>query len=166
MNLVTYLCVDGDQCPQPTCLQCVCASPDTPIETPDGPRAIASLHVGDRVYSVDHGRLVAVPIARVNRAPVRGHHVVHVEIEGGTVLEISGPHPTADGRTFADLHAGDHLGGRKIVRVALVPYREDSTYDILPASDTGTYFAGGVLVGSTLGGSPAAGDTGAFTASF
>jgi hypothetical protein len=30
--------------------------------------------------------------------------------------------------------------------------RDRFTYDILPASDSGTYFAGGVLIGSTLGG--------------
>lgn len=29
-------------------------------------------------------------------------------------------------------------------------YRHAFTYDILPASDTGAYFAGGALVGSTL----------------
>ena len=33
----------------------------------------------------------------------------------------------------------------------VVPYAHDFTYDILPASDSGTYFAGGALVGSTLG---------------
>ena len=37
-----------------------------------------------------------------------------------------------------------------MVDVETVPYRHEYTYDILPASDSGTYFAGGVLVGSTL----------------
>jgi hypothetical protein len=31
-----------------------------------------------------------------------------------------------------------------------VPYEHPFTYDILPASSTGTYIAGGKLIGSTL----------------
>src|SRR4051812_37595612 len=38
---------------------CDCASPDTPIATPTGERAIASLRTGDLVYSV-HGMQVVV----------------------------------------------------------------------------------------------------------
>jgi hypothetical protein len=69
---------------------------------------------------------------------------------------MSPGHPTADGRFFGDLEVGDDLGGIEIVGAALVPYRESHTHDILPASDTGVYFAGGVPVGSTLH-QPAAG---------
>jgi ribosomal protein S8E len=131
---------------------CVCASPDTPIATPDGDRAIASLRVGDRVLSVDHGRIVDVPILEVHQRPAKNHHVVRVELTSGAVLEISAPHPTADGRTFGDLGTNDALGGVRIERVSVVPYTSAFTYDILPASDSGTYYAGGVLIGSTLGG--------------
>jgi hypothetical protein len=109
--------------------------------------------VGDRVLSVDHGQAVEVPILEVHRAPVRDHHAIRVELANGSVLEISAPHPTADGRTFGDLHANDVLGGVPIRRVSVVPYGYGFTYDILPASDSGTYFAGGALIGSTLGGS-------------
>ena len=63
---------------------------------------------------------------------------------------MSGPHPTADGRTFADLRVGERLAGQTIVELVWLPYEHDYTYDILPASDTGTYFAAGALVGSTL----------------
>jgi hypothetical protein len=69
----------------------------------------------------------------------------------GAVLEISPGHPTADGRTFGDLARGSRLDDSHTVDSAeLVPYRFDRTYDILPASSTGTYFAAGALVGSTL----------------
>lgn len=115
-------------------------------------RAVASLHLGDRVLSVDHGRVIAVPIVEVHRTPAWNHHVVRVELENGAVLEISARHPTADGRTFGDLRAGDELGGVQIARASVIAYVHSFTYDILPASDTGTYFAGGVLIGSTLGG--------------
>jgi hypothetical protein len=36
------------------------------------------------------------------------------------------------------------------VSVTTVPYAHDATYDILPQSTSGAYFASGVLVGSTL----------------
>jgi hypothetical protein len=133
---------------------CVCASPDTPIATPDGIRPIASLEVGDLVYSVDRGQVTLVPIIRTNRTPVHGHSVMRVVLEGGVILEISALHPTADGRSFGGLKRGDRLDGVGIVSATAVPYSHDATYDILPDSDSGAYFAGGVLVGSTLAPNP------------
>ena len=65
-------------------------------------------------------------------------------------LEISAPHPTADGRVFGDLHAGDSLDGRAIESIEVIGYTHEFTYDILPGSDTGTYFAAGMQIGSTL----------------
>ena len=153
--LTMYSCHDpaevGATCPV-GCPDCVCASPDTLVATPAGDRAIASLREGELVLSVDHGRVVAVPISEAHRTPARNHRVVRVELDNGSVLEISAPHPTADGRTFGDLRKSDELGGVRIRRVAIVEYAHPFTYDILPASDSGTYFAGGVLIGSTLGG--------------
>jgi hypothetical protein len=146
-------CTDAD--PDTLLLSCVegaavCASPDTPIATPEGQRPIASLTAGDLVYSAHGGALVAVPLAAVSRTPVSRHRVVRVLTADGAMLEISAGHPTADGRTFADLDVGDRLDGKLIVSRMLVPYEHSHTYDILPASDTGTYVAGGMLIGSTL----------------
>jgi hypothetical protein len=42
------------------------------------------------------------------------------------------------------------MNGVTIDSATLVQYGHDATYDILPDSDSGTYFAGGVLIGSTL----------------
>jgi len=128
----------------------ICAAPDTPIATPDGERPIAELTVGDLVYSVDHGQIVAVPIARTGQAEAHDHRVVEVTLTSGAVLAISGGHPTADGRYFADLQPGDLLGELEVAAVREVPYPHPYTYDILPASETGTYFAAGALIGSTL----------------
>jgi len=44
----------------------------------------------------------------------------------------------------------DGSDGVRVVAASVVPYAHDATYDILPDSDTGTYFAGGILIGSTL----------------
>jgi hypothetical protein len=128
----------------------VCADPDTRIATPGGDRRIADLAEGDLVYTVDRGAVVLAPIARTSRTPVKHHSVMRVVLESGSVLAISPGHPTADGRPFGELRAGDSLDGVAVRSVGLVSYAHDATYDILPASDSGAYFAGGVLVGSTL----------------
>jgi hypothetical protein len=128
----------------------VCASPDTPIATPSGERPIADLRVGDLVYSVDGDSIVPVPLVAVGRTPVARHHVVRVVLADGRRLEISAGHPTADGRTFGELRAGGRLDGHDIVSAELVPYTHPFTYDVLPGSRSGAYFAAGALIGSTL----------------
>jgi hypothetical protein len=71
-------------------------------------------------------------------------------LNNGQVLQISAAHPTADRRTFGDVRVGDKLGDLRVNAVEWVTYEQEFTYDILPASDTGYYFAGGALLGSTL----------------
>ena len=133
-----------------TAVVSVCASPDTPIATPEGNRPIADLKPGDLVYSEHHGALVAVPLLKATRRAAFNHFVVHLVTKTGAVLDISAPHPTADGRTFADLKVGGALDGDPIVVREMVPYPYAYTYDILPASSSGTYLASGLLIGSTL----------------
>lgn len=128
----------------------VCASPETLIATPRGERRIADLRIGDLVFSADRGALRAVPVIQATRTPVAHHHVIELRTADGSVMEISPGHPTADGRFFGELRAGDLLDGAVIVSSRLVDYRFAYTYDILPASDTGTYVAFGKLIGSTL----------------
>jgi hypothetical protein len=139
------------------CIECLgcpgpgrCASPETSIATAEGPRPIASLAAGDLVYSREGNAFVLVPLVRVSRTPVRNHRIVRVELDTGAVLEMSGPHPLGDGRRFADLRVGDRFDTARVVAVSVEPYGFDATYDILPASSTGTYIASGVTVGSTL----------------
>lgn len=128
----------------------VCASPDTPIATPDGDRPIADLRVGDLVYTVEGDAIRPVPILLVGCTPVVNHHVVRIKVTDGRTLEISAGHPTADGRTFGDLRPGMKLDGVAVESVELVAYGHPFTYDILPASKSGSYFAAGMLIGSTL----------------
>ncbi len=138
-----------------SCQMGVCASPGTPIATPAGASAIESLRLGDLVYSLHRRQVVAVPVREVRRRPAGlRHSVVRAVLATGSTLEISAPHPTADGRVFGDLRSGDRLGSVEVVDVSRIPYRHEFTYDILPASDSGTYFAGGVPIGSTLSTSP------------
>ena len=141
----------------------ICAAPETPIATPDGERPIASLHVGDLVLSLEGGAVVAVPVALAGSTPVSRHGVTRVTLETGRTLEVSPGHPLADGTHFADLAPGTRLGveGPLVRAVELVPYRHDRTYDILPASSTGTYRVAGAWVRSTLRGSSSTGAPGA-----
>jgi len=59
-------------------------------------------------------------------------------------------HPTADGRAVGELKTGDQVDSVEIRSAERVPYTEPYTYDILADSESGAYFAGGVLIGSTL----------------
>jgi hypothetical protein len=128
----------------------VCASWDTPIATADGARPIESLLPGDLVYSADRGALRLVPVQRVSSTAVSHHSVVELTLMSHAVLKMSAGHSTADGRLFGDLHAGDILDGQLILARRDVPYTAPYTYDIYPMSETHTYVAAGVLVGTTL----------------
>jgi hypothetical protein len=128
------------------CPYCVCAAWDTPIDTPDGPVAISLIDVGDLVYSIHQGEVVAVPVVRTNSTAVENHELVQVVYENGAVVEMSPGHPTADGRRFEDIVAGEP----GIAEVRMVPYGHGFTFDILPDSDTGVYFSGENPIGSTL----------------
>jgi hypothetical protein len=129
----------------------ICASSDTPIATPHGERAISSLKEGDLVYSVEGEAIVVVPILRTGSTPVVNHEVMRIVLDDGTVLDISPGHPTADGRLFSDLSIGAKLDAQHtVIEAQRVAYPHDRTYDILPASSSGSYFAGGALIGSTL----------------
>jgi hypothetical protein len=132
------------------CVLCACASPDTPIATPGGERPIASLAPGDLVYSIHAAAIVAVPVRHLARTPVRNHDVIRVVLDNGARLEMSAGHPTVDRRRFGDLKVGDRLDSANILAVERVRYGHAFTYDLLPASDSGVYFAGGVAVDSSL----------------
>ena len=109
------------------------------------------LRIGDLVYSVQGEAIVPVPIIRAESTLVVHHQVMRMVLDNGAVLEMSPGHPTADGRTFAELRAGSSLDWQNVVSHAeLIPYVHARTYDILPDSDSGVYFAAGALVGSTL----------------
>jgi hypothetical protein len=128
----------------------VCAAADTPIATADGERRISSLRPGQLVYSADRGSLRLVPLLQVAKTRVFHHQVVELVLANGETLRMSAGHPTADGRLLEQIQVGDRLDGIPILSSRQVPYADSFTYDILPASETHTYVAGGVLVGSTL----------------
>jgi len=131
----------------PTCL-----SGATLIATPRGPIPVRDLRIGVAVWTIDRsGTRHQAPIIRTSKTPVAVHHeMVDLVLDDGRELIASPGHPTIDGRMLGALSAGDSLEGRQIVSARRIPYTEGYTYDILPAGETGAYWADGILVGSTL----------------
>ncbi len=56
----------------------------------------------------------------------------------------------ADGRTLGSILPGDFVDGAQVIIAERIPYKGAYTYDILPSGDTGTYWANGVPVRSTI----------------
>ncbi len=119
------------------------------IATPDGPVPVQDMRVGMTVWSVDRfGRRVPAIVDRTRRLAADGE-VLRVTLADGRTVVVSPGHPIADGRPIGQLQPGDLLSGSTVRSISPVPYR-GFTYDLLPSGPTGTYFADGVLLGSTL----------------
>jgi hypothetical protein len=130
----------------------ICLAADTLIDTPDGPVAVQDLRVGMLVWTLDaSGKRMAQPLIAVGSTVVpASHQVVYVLLDDGRELLVSPGHPTADGRTIGELRAGDMIDGSVIMSAERVLYTSYATYDLLPAGDTGFYWANGILIASTL----------------
>jgi hypothetical protein len=129
----------------------ICLATGVQIAAPNGPIAVQDLHVGMPVWTTDlRGRRTAGVVLEVGHteAPI-GHEVVSLTLSDGRTVLVSPGHPTADQRLIRDLHAGDQYDGSMVATVVLIPYA-GTTWDVLSSGPTGTHFANGVLLGSTL----------------
>jgi hypothetical protein len=130
----------------------ICLAAATLISTPSGAVRVTDVKPGMLVWtaSPDGGRLAA-PVLEVGSTPVpAGHMMVHLVLADGRELLASPGHRTADGRPVGALAVGDQLDGSTVSEWELVPYAGDRTYDLLPAGATGTYWADGIPLKSTL----------------
>ena len=123
-----------------------CMSADTLISAPCGPKVISAVKTGDLVMSGS----VYVKVLKVSKVKAKNHRVCMVTFDDKTVLKMSPGHPAAEGVTAEQLKKGSVLDGRGIVENILIDYSFDYTYDILPDSADGSYYANGVRVLSTL----------------
>jgi Hint domain-containing protein len=130
----------------------ICLAIGTRIGTPSGDVSIEDLHVGDSVWTLDaSGARVAAALIAVGRTPVPpAHEVTRLVLSDGRELDVSPGHPGAAGRAVGDLFAGDPYDGAAVVSANRVRYSGGATFDVLPAGDTGLYWANGVLLASTL----------------
>ena len=135
---------------QPPCP--ICLARGTRIATPSGDVAVEDLRVGDVVWTLDAaGARVALPLTEIGSTPVpASHRVVQLRLSDGRAVDVSPGHPTADGRKVGDFVGGDRYDGAVVVSAELIPYAGGATFDVLPAGATGTYWANGVLLGSTI----------------
>jgi hypothetical protein len=130
----------------------ICLSADTEIDTPYGEINVKDIHDGTVVWSTENSHTkIQSKIIKINRVFVGDiHKVIDLQLADGRELFVSPNHPTYDGRTIADLKVGETYDGSIVKSTELVQYRYEFTYDILPDSQTGNYFANNILVGSTL----------------
>jgi hypothetical protein len=130
----------------------ICLAADTLIATPNGDVRVTDIRPGMVVWTAGgDGSRIAAPVVEVGSIAVpAGHMMVHVRLADGRELLASPGHRTGDGRPLGSLAGSDMLDGSKITLWELLPYGGQRTYDLLPAGPTGTYWADGILLSSTL----------------
>jgi hypothetical protein len=130
----------------------ICLAADTMIAAPAGAVRVIDVRPGMLVWTESaDGKRVAAPVLEVGSTPVPpGHLMVRLKLADGREVLASPGHRTADGRPLGALAVGDRVDGSAVVNWELVPYAGDHTYDLLPAGPTGTYWANGILLSSTL----------------
>lgn len=129
----------------------ICLAAGVRISSPSGDIPVQDVQAGTQVWTTDlAGRRVAGIVLETGstKAPI-GHEVVSLLLADGRSVVASPGHPTADGRRLGDLRPGDRIDGSRVVATDLLSYA-GTTYDLLPSGPTGTYFANGILLGSTL----------------
>jgi hypothetical protein len=134
----------------PNCPICLAAS--VTISTPRGAIPVTQVRPGMLIWTANGaGERIAMPVLEVGSTPVpAGHLMVHLRLADDRELLASPGHRTSDGRRLGSLAVGDHVDGSTVAFWELVPYAGERTYDLLPAGATGTYWANGVLLSSTL----------------
>jgi hypothetical protein len=134
----------------PNCPICLAAA--TLIATPNGPVRVTDIRTGMLVWTAAaDGTKLAVRVLAIGSLEVpAGHMMVRLVLTDGREVLASPGHPTADGRLLGGLSVGDAIDGSTVKQWELTPYAGDRTYDLLPAGRTGTYWANGIQLSSTL----------------
>ena len=130
----------------------ICLASNTQISTPSGNINVRDIKIGTIVWSVNKkGEKINSTVLKTSNTPTpKTHQVVHLVLSNEREVWVSPNHPTINSLTGGELNTGDLYDGSYVVSAELVPYWDNKTYDLLPDSDTGYYFANGILLGSTL----------------
>jgi len=130
----------------------ICLASNTQIATPRGEINVKDIRAGMSVWSLNEkGERVASRVIRVTKTPVPSmHKVVHLILSDGREVWVSPNHPAANGKLAGELKEGEAYDEAQITSAELVPYWDSATYDILPDSASGLYWANGILLKSTL----------------
>lgn len=129
-----------------------CLAKGTLIDTPNGQVPVEQLRKGMTVWTLDDsGNRVAATVAGTTVTPVPpSWQMVRVKLNDGRTVTASLGHPTSEGRVLGDYQVGDTLDGGLLVEVVYVEYDCGATYDLLPSSWTGFYWANKILLKSIL----------------
>ncbi|MCZ7392635.1 MAG: Hint domain-containing protein [Candidatus Methanoperedens sp.] len=130
----------------------ICLSGNTYIDTPNGSVYVKDLQEGMGVWTSDKsGSRHAAIILRTSKAEVpKDFQLVYLALDDGRGLFASPGHPLADGRVLGSIKEGDIMDDHIVVIARRIPYEGTYTYDILPSGDTGSYWANGIPVRSSL----------------
>ncbi|OGK40707.1 hypothetical protein A3A74_03760 [Candidatus Roizmanbacteria bacterium RIFCSPLOWO2_01_FULL_35_13] len=130
----------------------ICLSSSTSIFTPQGNINIKSINVGTIVWTTDtKGEKIAQPVIKISSTLVpKNHKMLHLTLQDGRDLFVSSGHPTINGKTVDKLMVGDEYDSSRVLKTEVISYKDSKTYDILPAGETGFYWANRILMGSTL----------------
>ncbi len=130
----------------------ICLARGTRIATPEGPVAVEDLREGMAVWTMDaRGARVAGVVTLIGSMTAPADHtVVDLVLSDGRELHASPGHPLADGRLLGAIGAGEIVDGATVVRADRVAYGAGTTFDLLPSGSTGSYWADGIPLASTL----------------
>lgn len=130
----------------------ICLSEDARIDTPSGRMPVKDLREGMAVWTEDRaGNRRAAAILRTGKAAApAAHEMARVVLNDGREIYASPGHQLADGRAIGGIARGDAVDNAIVVAAERIRYNGTATYDILPSGDTGTYWANGIPVRSTL----------------
>lgn len=130
----------------------ICLASNTSISTPSGDINVKNIKVGMHVWSLNKkGEKVVSTITKISSTNViKTHKVVHLVLFDKREVWVSLNHPTINVLSVGELKVGDLYDGSKVWTSEFINYWDNKTYDILPDSETGYYWASGILLGSTL----------------
>jgi hypothetical protein len=130
----------------------ICLAVGTLIDTPGGLLQVEQLHKGTIVWTVDNsGKRVPTAVVETVVTPVPpSFQILRISLSDGRTVSASPGHPSAQGLALGTYQTGDILDGALVITVEYMTYHSDATYDLLPDSTTGLYWANGILLRSTL----------------
>ena len=130
----------------------ICLSSNTNIATPKGEVNVKEIRIGMQIWSLNKmGKKIVSHVIHVSQTPAPvNHRVVHLVLTDKREVWVSSNHPTTSGLPVGALRAGDAYDGVRVLSTELIPYNDSATYDLLPDSETGLYWANGILLESTL----------------
>ncbi len=130
-----------------------CLALGTKISSLKGRIAVERLKKNDLVWTVDaRGNKMLQPIIRIKKTYVGNSHIIcSLFLSDKRQISVSPLHPLfSEQSAVKDLKKGDIYNDAMVIKNEIQFYRSFYTFDILPAGESGAYFANGILLGSTL----------------